>query len=72
MSKGFEDLAVYRLSEDLADAIWNLVIAWEPFPRSTVGGQPEQKINRPRRTTRTPISLRVFGMIRSKICSRFK
>jgi four helix bundle protein len=36
---GFEALDVYRLSEDNADAIWDLVIQWEPFARQTVGGQ---------------------------------
>ena len=38
-SKGFENLEVYRLAEDLADAIWNLVIEWDEFARRTVGGQ---------------------------------
>jgi four helix bundle protein len=38
-SKGFEHLAVYRLSEDLADAIWDMVIAWDDFAKRTVGGQ---------------------------------
>ena len=38
-SKGFEDLEVYRLSEDLADAVWGLVIEWDGFAKQTVGGQ---------------------------------
>ena len=37
--RGFETLDVYRLSEDLADAIWDLVIQWQPFARDTVGKQ---------------------------------
>jgi four helix bundle protein len=39
MSRGFEHLEVYRLSEDLAAAVWNLVIRWEPFAKMTVGNQ---------------------------------
>jgi len=35
----FENLDVYRLSEDLADAVWDIVIRWQQFPRSTVGEQ---------------------------------
>lgn len=38
-SKGFENLRVYRLSEQLADAIWMLVIQWDDFARRTVGAQ---------------------------------
>jgi four helix bundle protein len=38
-SKGFEHLRVYRLSEQLADAIWDLVIEWNDFARNTVGRQ---------------------------------
>lgn len=35
----FENLRVYRLSESLADAIWDVVRSWEPFARETVGKQ---------------------------------
>jgi four helix bundle protein len=35
----FEKLRVYRLSETLADAIWDIVETWQPFARRTVGGQ---------------------------------
>src|SRR2546423_14434044 len=38
-SKGFEHLRVYQISEQLADAIWELVTEWNEFARSTVGGQ---------------------------------
>jgi four helix bundle protein len=37
--KGFENLAVYQLSERLADAVWDLVIEWGPLAQNTVGGQ---------------------------------
>jgi len=38
-SKGFEDLDVYRLSEDVADIVWDLVVPWDNFARDTVGKQ---------------------------------
>jgi four helix bundle protein len=34
-----ESLEVYALAEDLADAVWDVVGTWEPFPKSTVGHQ---------------------------------
>src|SRR4051794_12106290 len=37
--RGFEHLEVYRLAEELADAVWELVIKWNPFARDTVGKQ---------------------------------
>lgn len=33
----FEQLDVYRLAEKLADEVWQIVQAWETFPRETVG-----------------------------------
>jgi four helix bundle protein len=36
---GFEDLEVYRLSERMADAVWDLVTTWKLFARDTVGRQ---------------------------------
>ncbi len=36
---GFENLDVYRLSEVIADSIWDLVVAREPFARDAVGKQ---------------------------------
>lgn len=35
----FENLKVYKLSEALADHIWDMVLAWDRFARDTVGGQ---------------------------------
>ena len=35
----FEDLEVYKLSMDLSNKIWNLVIKWEYFPKDTIGKQ---------------------------------
>jgi len=35
----FEKLKVYRLAEDLADRIWNVVGTWDRFAKETVGGQ---------------------------------
>ena len=35
----FEQLRVYRLSEQLADAIWNAVWSWDRLARDTVGKQ---------------------------------
>jgi four helix bundle protein len=36
---GFEELEVYQLAEDMADAIWRVVLKWSPFARATVGQQ---------------------------------
>jgi four helix bundle protein len=35
----FEKLQVYRLSEQLADGIWDVVRNWPPFAKDTVGKQ---------------------------------
>ncbi|HZN32655.1 MAG TPA: four helix bundle protein [Pirellulaceae bacterium] len=35
----FENLRVYRLSEEIADAIWDVANGWRPFARDTVGKQ---------------------------------
>ena len=35
----FENLAVYRLSETLADAVWDVVVSWSHLARDTVGKQ---------------------------------
>lgn len=35
----FEELDVYRLSEDLADRIWDIVMTWHNFAKDTVGKQ---------------------------------
>lgn len=38
-ARGFEELDVYRLSEDLADKIWQIVSSWDYFAKDTVGKQ---------------------------------
>ena len=35
----FQNLRVYRLSEEIADRMWDIVIDWTPFDRQTVGSQ---------------------------------
>src|SRR5437762_2163687 len=35
----FETLRVYKLSEKLADQVWNVVLGWNNFARDTVGKQ---------------------------------
>ena len=35
----FENLRVYKLAEDLADGIWNIVLRWDRFARDTIGKQ---------------------------------
>jgi four helix bundle protein len=35
----FQDLEVYRLAEELADAIWEIVLKWDVLARDTVGKQ---------------------------------
>ena len=37
--KGFENLEVYRLAEELSDRVWSLVYQWNVFARDTVGKQ---------------------------------
>ena len=32
----FESLRVYKLSEDLADSIWEIALSWDEFARSTI------------------------------------
>ncbi len=38
-TKGFERLRVYKLSEELADRLWNIVAGWDSFAKGTVGKQ---------------------------------
>jgi four helix bundle protein len=38
-SKGFEDLEVYRLAEEVADTVWDAVVPWNNFAKDTVGKQ---------------------------------
>ena len=35
----FENLRVYKLSEELADEIWKIVLRWDAFAKDTVGKQ---------------------------------
>ena len=35
----FQDLDVYRLSEELADTVWEIVGRWDSLARDTVGKQ---------------------------------
>ena len=35
----FENLRVYKLSEQLADEIWDIVLSWNNFAKDTVGKQ---------------------------------
>ena len=35
----FEDLKVYKLSMDLSDETWNIVIRWDYFHKDTLGKQ---------------------------------
>lgn len=38
-SRSFENLRVYRLSEEVADRIWNIVRRWNHLARDTIGKQ---------------------------------
>jgi four helix bundle protein len=38
-TRGFEGLRVYRLSEQLADEVWGLVLQWRRLAQDTVGKQ---------------------------------
>jgi four helix bundle protein len=38
-TRGFEELRVYQLAEELCDAVWDLVREWEYFAKDTVGKQ---------------------------------
>ena len=39
MTKGFENLRVYRLSEKLADSIWKVARGWDQLAKDTIGRQ---------------------------------
>ena len=34
-----EDLEVFRISDELGEMVWNIVIAWDWFAKDTVGKQ---------------------------------
>ena len=35
----FENLDIYKLSEKIADDIWDIVISWDNFSGDTIGNQ---------------------------------
>ena len=39
MTTSFENLRVYHLAEELADAIWQMVCGWAPLAKDTLGKQ---------------------------------
>ena len=39
MRTNFENLRVYKLSEEIADTLWDTALGWDPFARQTVGAQ---------------------------------
>lgn len=39
MKTKFEDLEIYKLSEKLSNEVWDMVIKWEYFPKTTLGIQ---------------------------------
>jgi four helix bundle protein len=39
MKTNFEKLRVYRLAEELADLIWNIVLQWDRFAKESMGRQ---------------------------------
>ncbi len=39
MRTNFDHLRVYKLAEEISDAIWNIALAWEHFAWRTIGAQ---------------------------------
>ena len=39
MRTNFENLRVYKLSEEIADTIWDIALEWDNFARNIVGAQ---------------------------------
>jgi four helix bundle protein len=39
MSNRIEEIEVYQISEDFAEKVWRIVIAWDFFAKDTVGKQ---------------------------------
>ena len=39
MNTNYEDLEIYKLSENLSDLVWNMVITWNNFEKDTIGRQ---------------------------------
>ena len=38
-TKGFENLRVYQIAEELSDLLWDIVSGWEQFSKDSVGRQ---------------------------------
>ena len=36
---GFENLRVYQLAEEITDILWEVILKWDSFPKSTIGKQ---------------------------------
>jgi len=36
---GFENLRVYKLAEEIADIVWDIVMKWDYFAKDTIGKQ---------------------------------
>ena len=34
---GFENLRVYQLAEEITDLLWEAVLKWDSFAKSTIG-----------------------------------
>ncbi len=39
MKSSLENLEVYKISVELSNVIWNIVIKWDNFERNTIGSQ---------------------------------
>ena len=39
MARGFTELEVYQLAEELSDEVWSIVVKWDFFAKDTVGKQ---------------------------------
>ncbi|WP_315791581.1 four helix bundle protein [Fischerella sp. JS2] len=39
VTKRFQDLQVYQLSESFSDEIWKIINDWKPLPKDTIGKQ---------------------------------
>lgn len=54
----FQNLQVYKLSEKLADEIWNIVNNWDYFAKDTVGKQIVRSADSPK-----GLASRLLGLI---------
>jgi four helix bundle protein len=37
--RSYEELRVYRKAEELSDLVWQIIIGWQYFEKTTMGGQ---------------------------------